>query len=262
MSGPKLQVTKDYDLFELHDLNRLFHKDKRLESSMKKHGFMPSSPLQCVKNGNGKLKIVRGHHRFDYARQLGLPVWYIIDETNQDIYDLESTKSQWSTRDFVDARAKGGDEHCLKLLDFMKKHALPVGAAASLVGGESAGSHNKISQIKPGTFRIGDLKHANQVVRITDRCRELKIVFSTSTAFVSAVSFALRIPEFNIDLFIHRLDLNGTQMRKRGKVDEYLEEIEALYNYGAHKTRLPIAFRAREVARERAATFGKIKHTP
>lgn len=255
--GPKLQVTKDYDLFELHPFNRLLHKDRVLRESMRKHGFMPSSPIHVIKNSNGKLKIIRGHHRFANGKELGLQIWYIIDETNKDIFDLEGGKSKWSISDFAYARASGGDENCLKVIEFMKKHNLPLGAAASLIGGESAGSGNKAKQIRTGTFHIGDLRHANQVVLITDRCRELKIPFATSSAFVVAVSFVLRVKEFNLNLFIHKLNLNGSQMRKRGTVKEYLEEIDALYNYGSSKSRIPLAFKATQVARQRHLTFGR-----
>jgi len=257
MGGPTLRMTKDYSLFELHEFNRPLHKDRSLEDSMREHGFMPSSPLQVIKNSNNKLKIVKGHHRYEIAKQLGLSVWYIVDNSNTDIFDLEGSQSKWTTLDFAQARAIAGDEDCIKLLDFWKKHKLPLGAAASLVGGESAGSSNKQREIKTGKFEVGDLKHANQVVKIIDRCRELNISFATSRGFIIAVSKALRVKEFDMDLFMHRIDQNGSQMRKRGTTNEYLDEIEALYNYGAHKTRLPIAFRAKEVSRERQRTFGR-----
>lgn len=258
MGGPKLQVTKDYSLFELHDFNRPFHKDRSLENSMGEHGFMPSSPLQVIKNSNGKLKIIKGHHRFEIAKKLGLNIWYIIDNSNTDIFDLEGGQSKWSILDFAQARAIAGDENCIKLLDFWKKHKLPLGAAASLVGGQSAGSGNKKTEIKTGSFEVGDLKHANQVVRVTDRCRELNLPFATKSAFVIAVSNALRIPEFDIDLFIHRIDQNGSQMRKRSTVKECLDEIEAIYNYGVHKNRISVAFRAKDVGKERQRSFGRI----
>jgi hypothetical protein len=256
--GPKLQVTKNYSLFEVHELNRPIHRDKILENSMKNHGFMPSSPVQCVRNSNAKLKIIRGHHRFDIAKRLGLPIWYVIDQTNENIFDLESGRSKWSASDFAYARANDGDEDCLKLLDFMKKHNLPIGAASSLLGGESAGSHNKVEQVKIGTFHVGDLKHANQVVRITDRCRELNIPFSVSSAFVIAISLCLRIPEFDFNLFMHKIGVEGSRMRKRGTASEYMDEIEELYNYGiGSKRRLPVAFRANELSRQRHETFGR-----
>jgi len=258
MSGPKLQVTKDYGLFEMYDFNRHLRKDHVLEESMEKHGWMPSSPAQVIRNSNGKLKIIKGHRRFDISKRKGLNVWYVIDESNTDMFELEAGQSKWSILDFAQARAEGGDGDCIKLLEFWKKHKLPLGAAASLVGGQSAGSSNKKIEIKTGSFEVGDLKHANQVVRITDRCRELNISFATNSAFVIAVSNSLRIPEFDINLFIHRIDQNGFQMRKRSTVKEYLDEIEAMYNYGAHKNRLSVAFRARDVGKERQRTFGRI----
>ena len=93
---PCLKVTKNYDLFELHPFNRDLHKDALLKTSMKENGFMPSSPIHCVRNGNGKLKIIRGHHRFANAKELGLPVWYVIDESNVDLFLLEgSSRSRW-----------------------------------------------------------------------------------------------------------------------------------------------------------------------
>jgi len=258
MGGPKLQFTRDYGLFELHEFNRNLHKDKILEQSMREHGFMPSSPLQCVRNGDGKLRIIRGHHRFAIAKALGRGVWYVVDQSNTELFKLEACKSQWSIRDFAEARAHAGDENCIKLLDFMAKHKIPIGAATALMVGSSTRSGSKTGKIRNGTFRVADLKHANQVVRITDRGRELNIPFVTSTAFVCAISLSLRVPEFDQNRFVHSLELNGTQMRKRGTVIEYLDEIEALYNYGK-KVRQPIAFRAKEISRQRQLNFFKPK---
>jgi len=47
-------------------------------------------------------------------------------------------------------------------------------------------------------------------------------------------------------------------MTKRGTVDEYLAEIEGLYNYTTKPDRrMPLAFRAREVSRARQQSFGR-----
>lgn len=187
MGGPKLEVTRDYNLFELHEFNRPLHRDRILEESMSKHGFMPSSPIQCVRLPNGKLKIIKGHHRYDTAKRLGEQIWYIIDDTNTDIFELEGGKTGWSIIDFVHARAHAGDENCIKLIDFSKNHHIPLGAAAALVGGESAGSGNKVRQIKSGRFRMGDLTHAYQVVRVTDRFKELNIPFAATALLVQSL---------------------------------------------------------------------------
>lgn len=253
-----LRKTKKYDLFELHEFNRpIKHKPWLLES-MARVGFMPSSPLHVIPspNGNGKFLIIRGHHRFHYAKRLGIPVWYVIDESNTDIHSLERDSGHsWSISDFAESHERAGDNDYMILMGFKRKHGLTLGSAAALVGGESAGSGNKIRDIKSGKFKCGDMTHANEVVVITDFCRKIGLGFATSTAFVAAVSMVLRIPEFNPAVFQHRLSLHHGMLMKRGTKKEYLEEIDALYNHQAKGNRMPTKFRAIQVARERNVTF-------
>lgn len=254
---PKLQVTKNYSLFEMHELNRPLHDDPRLLASMQKSGFMPSSPIQCVRNGHGTLKVVRGHHRLTYAKRLGLPVWFVIDDSKVDIFDLEGGRQAWTGSDFLRARAAGGHADCERLVEFQKKHGLTLAVAASLMGGQSAGSNNHLRAVKDGTFKVAtDLSHAHAVASLVDYCRAHGVAFGGAAAFVSALSMCLRVPEFDVALFRHRVKLHGFVMRARSTRDEYLKEIDALYNYGAKSNRLPVEFRAKEIGRARQESFG------
>jgi hypothetical protein len=255
---PQIMQTYDYDMFDMHGYNRRIHKNDPVEESMRRVGFMPSSAIQCVKNGGGKLKIIRGHHRFTIAKKLGLPIYYIIDESNTDIFELEGASTgAWNSEDFAYARCQAGDKDIQYLMKFKDDHKLTLGAAASLVYGQSAGSGNALKEIKSGRFRIGDMAHAKQVVRITDMLRSMNVEFATSTAFVGALSAALRIPELDYDKMMHQASTRSYNMNKRGTVKEYLQEIEALYNYGARDKRLAVAFRAVEVGRTRSVTAPK-----
>ena len=259
---PSLRCTRDYSVFSAHQFNRPMHEDRRLLDSMKRHGFMPSSPIQCQRNGQ-ELRVIRGHHRLEYAKRLGLPVWYVVDESNTNIFDLEAGLQAWSVNDFANHHASHGDPNCAAILAFQKKHGLTLGAAASLVGGESAGSNNKIRAIKSGTFKAAsDQTYANLVVSITDHCRALGITFATTTAFVAAVSLVLRVPEFEPRIFMRRVTLNPGLMTKQSTEQACLEEIETLYNYQAKEKRIPLAFRAREVSKARQLTFAGHKGIP
>lgn len=254
----KLKKTKCYDLFEYHSCNRELHDNPVLEASMRKHGFLASSAIHVArsKTSPGKLTVIRGHHRLHYAMMLGLEVYYIEDE-DVDIFELESHPQNWNLEDFLAARARAGDKDCLTALEFANKHGLSIGSAVSLVGGQSAGSGNKGRDVKRGAFKAGDMRHANEVVQVTDLCHDLQIEFARATAFVSAVSMMLRVPEFDVDTFCHRIRLHPVHMRKRGRVDEYLIEIEELYNYGARGKRAPLKHRAEEVSRERQRSQGR-----
>lgn len=257
---PELKVTRDYSIFELHELNRPLHGRRDLFESMREHGWMPSQPMQVIRNGNGRLKVIRGHNRLDNAKRLGIPVWYVVDDSVLDIHKLEGCSGgQWTKMDFAISRAASGHKDIQAVLDFSRKHGISLGPAASLLGGESAGSANKLKDIERGTFRLApDLSHAHAVVAITDRCRELGVEFATATAFVSAVSMLLYVPEFNPATFLHRVALNKARLEKRSTADRFLDEIEALYNYFA-KNPVPLAFLAREASKRRRADFGRGK---
>jgi hypothetical protein len=250
----KLQRTTNYSMFDSHHYNRPMHSTKALEASMRAHGFMPSSPIQVVPNGGTKLQVVRGHHRLDVAKRLGIPIYYVVDQTNTDLFSLEgSSKQSWSVTDFVHARAASGDQACRFVRAFAEDHGLSIGVAASMLGGESGGSTNMNKLIRNGTFAVKDsgLDHAQKVVLITDAGHSVGISFVRTSAFVGAVSLAIQIPELDIDLLRRRIVSQGPTMAKRTSRYEYLDELETIYNYKTRQDRLPIRFRAIEEARDR-----------
>ena len=225
----KLMNTRNYALFDNHQWNRPLHEDKALEHSMKTYGFMPSSPIQCIENGDGKLKVIRGHHRLHYAQRLGLDVYYIVDDTCDRIFDLESGKQHWSTVDFCEAYKRAGSPDYATLLEFKAVHHLPIAVAAALVSGSSAGSGAPCQQAKNGTFRVGDMTHASRVVYVTDKLREMGFPFVVYHTFLSAISMCVRVPEFNSDTLIHRIQMNPGDFKKIGTCSDYLDLLETKY---------------------------------
>ena len=101
------------------------------------------------------------------------------------------------------------------------------------------------------------MKHAEQVVAITDHCLTCGINFATTKAFVGAVSMVLRVPEFDVERFKRCVSLYSANIHQRRSSSECLDEIDALYNYALKAKRIPLAFKAREIGRERQKTFGK-----
>ena len=254
----RIPSTKYYDMFDMHYLNRPLREAPLLEKSMRKYGFLESEAITVKPLPNGKYGIIKGHNRFDYAKRLGLPVFYIVIDTDVDLADLEgSSKQAWSISDFAEARARGGDEACMQLVRWSKDNHIPLGIAASLLAGESAGSSNAAGLIRSGRYHLGPQQHASDVLDIVNRLRELHIDAAESRMFIQAISLCLRVPEFSSANFIHKAELYPGNMRKRVKLDEMFDEIETLYNYGGKGGRLAVAFRAKEVAMNRKNSFGK-----
>lgn len=248
---PKLQVTRDYSLFEMHPMNRDLSEKPLLLASMKEHGFMPSSPIQCIRSKNGRLLVVRGHHRLHYAKRLGIQVWYVVDESCTDIYDLEGdSSSHWDVRDFLSSRAKAGDKDCRAALEFIAKHDVNVTVALSLLVGYTAGSGNAAKAVRAGTFKVvKDLSHASAVMDLVHYFRGRGV--RVRSGMIAALSLILRVPEFSADVLKRRYEVNPEALVERTTSEGWLQSLDALYNHGAKARRAPLAFEAKRLARER-----------
>lgn len=255
----QVKFTRDYDMFEMDPLNRDLHGDKRLVESFKTYGPLPEAPIICHENGSGKLHVDEGHNRLAVARDLDTGIWYMVVRPKRSLFDREApTTSRWSVNDFCTAYAKAGNEQYVKLLHFAREHSLSPTVAAALLTGQSENVHKNL---KRGVFTIKDMAFAESVVAMSDDLFSLGISFATSSSFVMALMRLAQLEDFYPDRLVHRASLDPLGLHKRTTFYDYLDEIEAFYNYGARTdARVPLAFlaKARAVqvqaeARERAA---------
>lgn len=247
-----IQETTNYDRFELLDFNRDVCKTTALETSMRSYGWLDPYPMHVVKNGNGKLKIKAGHHRFHVARKLGIPCKYVVTEDRgESIHELEKATRRWSMQDYLTSFSRIGNEHYLAVQKYRDETGIPIQSCFSMLAGESAGSGNQNKKMKNGTYRIGDLTHANDVAEVVLGCAKRGVTFARHTRFVCAVSAVCRVPEFDRGVFLARVEANLGHMIPQPTRDTYVAMIEHVYNYGAKKNRLALAFMAKEVAARR-----------
>jgi hypothetical protein len=248
-----LHCTKNYGLFELCDFNRDLHKLSGLCDSMKEHGFIQAYPLHVVRNGNGKLKIKAGHHRFEAAKSLGIGVYYVICDDTASVFQLEySGPGHWKFMDFFNGYLRKGEAPYEAVKDFSERTGIGLAQSAALLANESGSSGNQNKHIKAGTYEVKDTAHAEKVAVAIIGCRNLKIPFATLTNFVSAVGSMCRLDEFDVETFLRRIEVNPSMMRKQATMAQYQEMIEAVYNHKA-QYKAPLAFMARDAARNRAA---------
>lgn len=254
---PELKSTTDYAKFIVHPHNRDISNTKVLEQSMRKYGFDPGLPLRCVPDPSGKLQITHGHHRFQVAKSIGLPIWYVVSSFDIPLFESEVSNHSWSMKDFTTARARAGEEPALEVMKYHKETGIPLSCSISLVGGESAGSGNKSTQLKSGTLKAKKTKHADDVAEIVKFCKSVGFNFATTANFVKALSKCLRVDVFDKDLFMLRVKTHPDTMEPCRTTDQYLDMIEFVYNRMAKSKKIPLAFLAKEKGLERKGTFGK-----
>ena len=248
----KIQTTTNYDLFEICSFNRDVRKLDNMRSSMTKHGFIPAYPLHCAQGQRGKLVVKAGHHRLETAKQLKIPVHYVVTQDVASVHELEKASRAWSYKDFMLSHARAGSAAHLAIVDFANRTGILLSQATSMLGGESAVSHNMAEKAKDGSIVIGSTEHAELVGSIVIAMKAAGVGFAASSNLVNAISCVVYVPEFESDVFFHRVSTNLHMMIKQSTYMQYLDLVERVYNHGA-RNKIPLAFMAKELAKKRSA---------
>jgi hypothetical protein len=263
---PEIHMTRDYSLFRLSEENRNLdlkaHKD--LLISMKEMGFLPMHPIVCYHNGNGIRVIKDGQHRFEYAKQLGLPVYYI--ETDKD-YDLIATnlgQRSWTTKEIVSFYARHGNEDYRIALEFSDTFRMSLGHALAVLAGTVSG-RNVSCPLRKGVYRIKDKSYAMMVGGLLKSLLDTTRKFTRKHAVEEACMAVCRVVEFSPERLIASARKNVARIEPCASKEAYLELFEDLYNHGkssferiplkflaekAMKNRMPIGFTKRDLYQE------------
>lgn len=234
MSQSKIQSTTNYSKFKFMEGNRVVNEErvKKLMKAMKRKNLLPQFPIVCQKNSTG-LYVMDGQTRYTAAQRLGLPVHW-IETKNLEIADVSASNSVqkgWLVKDFVHSFAMQGNDHYIKLRDFVHEHRLPFTTAANILAGDlvdSAGT--QAGKISLGTFKVTDLPFANRVAAAVKACLNY-FKDAKARGFVMAISRLLKVPGFSITRLIQKLEHQGTRLVRCATWIQYVELIEEIYNY-------------------------------
>jgi len=246
----KIEETMDYDMFELHEVNRDVMNNKELEDSMRKHGFISAYPIHVVKGSNGRLRIKAGHNRFVVAKRLNIPVKYVICDDAATIHELEKATKPWAITDYLASWCRAGKVEYLEIRNYNTKTGIAVSLAASMFFGNQAGSGNHYDAFKSGSFRIKDREHPEAVADIVLHMKACGISFSNTTLFVQALSRMLYVPEFKPEVFKMKVKNHTFMVVKKANLQQYLGMIADIYNR-QNKDKKPLVYLANEAAKAR-----------
>ncbi len=252
MASPKVNVTKNYDLFTRSAKNRPAHakSHKALLNSMKCYGFLSCYPIACCRNGDRRLTVKDGQHRLLFAQELQLPVYYITEEVDFDVAIVNCTPKPWVLKDFAQKHAAHGIEAYREGLEFAEIHSLPISIAFVLLAGQT-GFTNIKSQFVDGKFEIKDREWADQVASLygvmVAMSKEIR-----NARFLQACMGVCRVEGFKPDRLIKAAKRCREKLASYSTKDAYLDMLEEIYNFGHSKlvglkAKAQMAMRARSV---------------
>jgi len=245
----KVLESRNYGMFSLHSFNRDVEKIAKLEKSMRLHGWISAYPMHVIRE-NGHLKIKGGHHRFEVARKLGIPVKYVVCDDKATIHELEDATTPWDWPDYLESHARTGNVNYLKIKKYQGETGIPLTCIVSMFGGYTAGSGIYAGPFKSGAFKIKDTDHPSIVADLVAVARSAGFKGSTIRNFVIALSKVAKTAEIDLPRLKAKMKAHPYLLQKQTSVDGYLAMLEEVYNR-QRADKVPLAFMANAAARAR-----------
>lgn len=255
----KLQKTTDYGKFKFMKGQRPIDLDciesKTLLASMQKFGFLPAFPVMARPNGApNKLEIVDGQHRYSVAKELGLPVYYVIDNSQIDVTLVNKAQRKWSPKDYAQSYANQGYHAYQTLLEYSANFGISIMQSAAFLSG-TIHFKNISTRFHNGEFQI---KNSNEATELGLAFRDIwkAAPRAKTTAFVVALYACWKVDYFNPEQLVSSIVRRPQSVNIGGGRADYLAAIEEAYNHG-RKIRHPLKFDAEQTMLARHKTFGK-----
>jgi hypothetical protein len=225
-------MTTDYDLFQNISGNRHINKLhlNRLKTSMQEKYL--AVPIIV----NDKYQIIDGQHRYEAAKDLGKPIYYIkIDGLKlPDIHRLNTNSKNWGADDYLDGYVELGYPEYIRYKAFKEKYKFGHDETKALLSGTKTADGHQVNGFKEGSFRIKDLKeaevNAEKILLVGEYYDGIK-----RRSFVKAMIELFRNVQYNHAQFLKKLKFQRDSLIDCTNAKQYITLIEEIYNYKSAK---------------------------
>lgn len=228
-------TTKDYKVFRNMVGNRKIipgHVEKLAEAIEKKN-LLEYFPILVNEN----MEVIDGQHRLVADAKLDYPVHYeIVDGLKlEDVMSINTHSRVWSTPDFIDTYITLGNDDYETLKEFMYIYHMAPSVAASLLYGFNSASPGGIGQLlREGKFSVRTPEFAYMIADNLNQLRKYtEFPVNGDRTLIRALILLNNNLTFDLGRFIAKLRLSGDKFERRNTVNQYLLEVEELYNFNA-----------------------------
>ncbi|MFI5220480.1 MAG: ParB N-terminal domain-containing protein [Bacteroidia bacterium] len=244
----KIQIveTTDYKLFRCIEVNRPVNPKhvEKLKKEILKRNMLHLNPIIVDPSHN----IIDGQHRLQAAKELKLPIYYLVDSqvSEDDISILNSNKSNWSAKNYIEYYAKKGVEAYItikKLIEEFPKISYPV--SMELLNN----SEYAKSEFREGKFIAKDYDFARSLLLKASDFDFYEWRFEQR--FLRALKQCVETGEYVHEKMIAQMKRESGMMRLKKCYfhDDYILMLEDIYNF---KQQTEIAnFRLTKAKRQR-----------
>lgn len=251
----KLQKSSRYQDFLFSETNRQVDNNsnhfKRLLKSMEKYGFLPAYPIHVQSRGS-RFEIVDGQHRYEAAKTLGLPVYFVIYNNGElNIPEINAGQGAWSLMDYLKSYAQQGYADYAELVEFSLKYKIPTTIAARLLQGCIGSDGTKQSNsLKDGNFKVKSRTTAESVASAVVAVRDINKHVGGHNLFITAISRCMAVKDFDVNVFVEKCRKCPGKLIVHPNLIAFNRMIDEIYNYQS-KRPIPLEFLTNEAMKQR-----------
>jgi len=225
-------VSSDYDLFKTIDGNRnlnVLHVE-RLKRSMDDDYLV--SPIVVNEN----YEIIDGQHRFEAAKELGNPIYFIVCPGYglPEVQRLNLVFRAWTVDDFLDGYVNLGKTDYINVRVFKERHSMSSTKLAIILLCKDQRDDDVVADFKRGTYKIKSEQWADEFLSALEVFRKYFYDYRT-TNFVKAFRLLYECPKYKHDVMVKKLAYQSGLFEKRTTIQQYAMLLTEIYN-----ARLPI----------------------
>lgn len=229
----QIQCTTNYDQFSLHPEQRGLKPSHviKIMTSMKRRGYHQGYPIVVDKD----LKIIDGQHRYQAARNCGLPIYYVVQEETSvnDVREMAAITEAWKFDDFLSSYVRQGNDNYKRIIKWKETSGL---GWRSFLEGNFSDIKTTSQELKEGRFILTETKET-QISLFLTKFVMFKTYFPkgwTHRGFVRACAYMFSHPNYNQTQMEARLDYQSTRLVKCPDTESYLLMLQGIYNYKSH----------------------------
>ena len=231
MKEQRIQSTDQYHLFKTITSNREVDRKhvKRLAQAISDQNLLHLNPIIV----NSNMDVIDGQHRLAAAKQLRLPIYYVMDDEvgKNHIAKLNSNAKNWGTMDYVNYWTAEKRPGFAELARFVNKYGISVTGAVALLS-DDANSKGNMKDLRDGMV---DASNWDGAVQIIEFLQAIQQRYGYNWIINGGIAKALRRmwqhPEFAADTLRAKIDADPRKLVPCTSDKSYLVMLAEIYNY-------------------------------
>ncbi len=230
--------TKDYAWFKKTKGNR-----PSTDSHYKKiKNSIVEKDLKMVIYVNSDGTIREGHNTFEVRKDLGLPIYYIINDAFDalDVPRFNSGRENWSFPDTVNFYAVRGRKPYMIIQEKMQHYNMPIQETVGLLKGVTSISSETAEEFKWGKLTISDEEIKTFDVIATAMRKLYDIRYSGEKlrrGFIRTIFIAYKKANFSIERAKTAIKNNGAKLDGCRSTEDYVSTLGRIYDSGLEKSK-------------------------